>query len=155
MGIEKIKSAEEIAEIVKKLRAENPGIKIVTTNGTFDIMHAGHVKSLREAKTFGDILIVGLNSDSSVKSYKSPNRPIISQDDRSLMMASLEMVDYVLIFYELDPNRWLAMIDPDIHVKSKQSFSGVDRVVNGKIELIDDIPGISTSEIIRRIKALP
>ncbi|GAG14983.1 unnamed protein product, partial [marine sediment metagenome] len=99
----KIKTFEEIKEIAPKLKSE--GKKIVTTNGSFDLLHIGHVKSLQKAKEYGDILIVGLNSDSSIKQYKSKDRPIVGQKERAEMLAALECVDYVVIFDETDPRK--------------------------------------------------
>lgn len=163
MNHKKIKTREEMGEIVKTFRKENPLSKIVTTNGAFDIMHVGHVYSLEKAKSYGDILIVGLNSDSSIKKYKSPDRPIIPQQYRAEMLASLNIVDYVVIFDETDPRELLKVIKPDFHVKSKSSFKspelefkdGVERetveALGGKVILIEDIPSISTSQIIKKI----
>jgi D-glycero-beta-D-manno-heptose 1-phosphate adenylyltransferase len=155
----KIKAREEISDIVINLRNENPGIKIVTTNGAFDILHSGHVVSLEQAKSYGDILIVGLNSDRSITQYKSLNRPIIPQKERTIMLASLEVVTYVSLFDELDPREFLKSIKPDYHVKSKTGYKGIEKEVvesyGGKIILIDDIPGFSTTDIIKKIKSLP
>jgi len=154
----KIKTQEEIREIVENIRKKNPKIKIVTTNGSFDILHAGHIKSLREAKSYGDILIIGLNSDSSIKSYKSKDRPIIPQKERAEMLAALDIADYVVIFNEPDPRELLKVIKPNFHVKSKSGFKGIERDVveknNGKIILIEDVPGISTTQIVAKIKSL-
>ncbi len=154
----KIIPLDEIEEKVKNIRKSNSDIKIVTTNGAFDILHIGHVKSLEEAKSFGDLLIVGLNSDSSIKGYKSPLRPIIPQKERAEMLASLEVVDYVAIFDELTPINFLSKVKPNIHVKSKSGFKGIETKIveknGGKIILTDDILGISTTEIINRIKNL-
>ncbi len=150
----KIESEEELKNLIKKLRARN--LKIVTTNGAFDILHVGHIKSLVEAKKYGDVLIVCLNSDNSIKEYKSKNRPINKQEDRAEMLAALEVVDYVKIFNEPDPRNLLDKIKPDFHIKSKSGFKGIEKEViennGGKIVLIDDIPGISTTRIIEKIK---
>jgi rfaE bifunctional protein nucleotidyltransferase chain/domain len=153
---EKIKTREEMKRICNDLKKENK--KIVTTNGAFDMIHIGHVRSLRKAKSLGDVLIVGLNSDSSIKKYKSPDRPIISQDDRAEMLASLDCVDYVVIFEELDSREFLKSIKPDIHVKSKKGYTGIEKDAiesnGGKIILVDDSPGISTTSLIEKIKIL-
>jgi len=152
--INKIKTWSEIEEIVKRLRKENPNIKIVTTNGAFDILHIGHIRSLKEAKSYGDVLIVGLNSDSSIKAYKSPNRPIINQEERAEMLSFLEIVDYVVIFHELDPRKLLDVIKPDFHVKSKAGYKGIEKDVvekNGGKIILTDTDIFSTSEIIERI----
>ena len=130
----------------------------MTTNGAFDVIHAGHVKSLDIAKSLGDCLIIGLNSDDSIKRYKSPQRPIISQEFRAKMLAALEMVDYVVIFCEDDPRELLKVIKPNIHVKSKTGYKGIEKEVvesnGGEIILIDDIPGLSTTFILDRLKQL-
>lgn len=128
----KIKTCEEIKEIVEKLRKDNPKIKISTTNGSFDILHAGHLHSLKKAKSYGDVFIIGLNSDSSIKQYKSPDRPIIPEKERAEMLAALEFVDYVVIFNETTPNKLLSVIKTDFHIKSKSGFTGVERETVGK-----------------------
>jgi len=152
---DKIKSREELKEIVKDIRKKDKISKIVTTNGAFDILHKGHIKTLEKAKTFGNVLIVGLNSDSSIKKYKSKNRPIINQEDRAFVIAALSCVDYVTIFYEQDPIEFLKSIKPDFHIKSKSGFKGIETNVveenKGKIILIDDIPDLSTTNIIEKI----
>jgi len=149
----KIVSFLDIEKISSELKKQ--GKVIVTTNGAFDILHYGHVMSLEKAKSYGDILIIGLNSDSSIKQYKSLDRPIISQEYRAKMLASLEIVDYVVIFDETNPIKFLSYVKPNFHVKSKLGFKGIEKDIveknNGKIILIDDIPGISTSEIINKI----
>lgn len=153
---EKIKTRSEIETISRELRKQKK--KIVTTNGAFDILHVGHVKSLEKAKSFGNVLIVGLNSDSSVRQYKSPDRPIINQEDRAEMLAALEAVDYVVIFNEPDPRNFLKAVKPDFHVKSKLGYKGIEKDVveknGGKIILIDDIPGLSTTMLIDKIKKI-
>ena len=150
----KIVTKDELREIVEKIRQENPEIKIVTTNGAFDIIHTGHVDGLIKAKQEGDILIVGLNSDSSIKQYKSLDRPINPQQNRAKVLAALECVDYVTVFDETDPRELLKLIKPDIHVKSKSGFKGIEREVveqnGGKIILIEDIPGLSTTNILKK-----
>ena len=154
----KIKTKDEIKDIVIKLRKKNPNIKIVTTNGAFDIIHTGHIKSLEQAKSYGDIVIVGLNSDNSIKRYKSALRPIIPEKDRAKMLASLQVVDYVVIFEEDDPRELLKLIKPDFHVKSKTGFKGIEKETvesnGGKIILIDDVPGLSTTDILKKIKSI-
>jgi len=153
---QKIKTKQEIEQIINQLKKQNSQIKIVTTNGAFDLLHAGHIHSLQKAKSFGDIFIVGLNSDSSVRKYKSPDRPIIPQQQRAEMLAALEMVDYIVLFDETDPRELLKIIKPDFHVKSKEGFKGIETNVveksGGKIILVEDIPGFSTSNIIEKIK---
>ena len=113
--MDKILSRENLRERIKALRDE--GKKIVFTNGCFDILHIGHVKYLEQAKGLGDILVLAINSDSSVKSIKGSLRPVVSQDERAYIMASLDMVDYVTIFDEETPLELIEYIEPDILVK--------------------------------------
>jgi D-beta-D-heptose 7-phosphate kinase/D-beta-D-heptose 1-phosphate adenosyltransferase len=154
----KIKSREEIKAIVENIRKNQKGKKIITTNGAFDILHTGHVGCLDIAKSLGDYLIVGLNSDASIKRYKSKDRPIIPQHFRAKMLSSLQVVDYVVIFDEDDPRELLGVIKPDIHTKSKSGFKGIEREVvesnGGKIFLVDDVPGLSTTFILERLKQI-
>jgi len=148
----KIKTREEIEIICNKIRNRK---RIVTTNGSFDILHMGHVKSLKQAKSYGDVLIVCLNSDKSIQEYKSKERPIIPQLQRAEMLESLECVDYVVIFNETNPNKILDIIKPHAHVKSKSGYKGLEESTikknKGKIILIDDIPGMSTTNMIFEI----
>lgn len=116
---EKIKSLDKILEITKKAKAE--GKKIVTTNGSFDLFHTGHVELLQKAKEKGDILIVGVNSDKSVREYKKkPGRPIIPEKFRAEAVAAVMYVDYVFLFDDLIPNSWLDQIRPDVHANSAE-----------------------------------
>ena len=153
MGI--IVTRQELTKIVADLKAK--GKKIVTTNGSFDVLHIGHVKSLEKARSFGDVLIVGLNSDSSVKKYKSDKRPIIGEQDRSAMLAALECVDYVTIFSETDPCVLLDIIKPNVHVKSgdydaeKMIETPTVRKNGGEVRITPFVQGISTTEIIKKI----
>lgn len=151
----KIKTKQEIEKVVQELRNADKNICIVTTNGAFDLIHSGHITSLEHAKSLGDILIVGLNSDSSVKRYKSNLRPIIPQKERAKMLASLEAVDYVVIFEEDNPNALLEIIKPNKHVKSKSGFKGLERETvenhGGEITLLDDVIGISTTQILNKV----
>jgi len=148
-----IVTKQKIKKICDELRSL--GKKIVTTNGSFDLLHAGHLKSLEIAKTYGDVLIIGLNSDKSVKAYKNPLRPIIDEMNRAKMLDALSVVNYVVIFDELDPIDFLSYVKPDFHVKSKEGFKGIETSIveknGGQIILIDDIPGLSTTEIIKKI----
>jgi glycerol-3-phosphate cytidylyltransferase len=107
-----------IDELVKtKTRLHSEGKKVVFTNGVFDLMHAGHVRLLKKAKYHGDVLVVGMNSDSSVKKIKGQNRPIISENYRAEVLCSLSSVDYVVIFDESTPVETIGKLEPDIHVK--------------------------------------
>ena len=112
----KIKALKQLIPIVKKLKSQNK--KIVTTNGVFDILHAGHVRYLEEAKKLGDILIVGVNTDASVKLNKGDKRPISDEKSRISVLAALESTDYVFLFDEKDPKKWIDNIKPNIHAKA-------------------------------------
>ena len=112
----KIVSIKKLIPIAKKLKKQNK--KIVTTNGVFDIIHLGHVKYLEQAKKLGDILIVGVNTDASVKMNKGDKRPINDEKSRVGVLAALESVDYVFLFNEKDPRKWLRKIKPNLHVKA-------------------------------------
>ena len=151
----KIKTLNELIKIVKKLKSHNK--KIVTTNGVFDILHAGHAKYLEQAKKLGDVLIVGVNTDASVKQNKGDKRPINDDKSRASVLASLESVDYVFLFNEKDPRSWLSKIKPHFHVKSgdyKMSQiieKGVVEKNNGKIVIMPAVKGYSTTSIINKI----
>ena len=131
--------------------------KIVFTNGCFDILHVGHVRYLAAARSEGDLLVVGLNSDTSVRSIKGEGRPLVSQDQRAEVLASLVCVDYVVIFDESDPLRLIQMIKPDILVKGadwgEENIIGAEFVKSrgGKIIRAELVPEISTTRIIERI----
>ncbi|MBF0390667.1 MAG: D-glycero-beta-D-manno-heptose 1-phosphate adenylyltransferase [Desulfamplus sp.] len=151
----KLIDESEIATIINLHKLENH--KIVFTNGCFDILHAGHVAYLDAASNQGDILVVGLNSDNSVKKIKGERRPIISQTQRAKVLAALECVDYVVIFDEPDPENLIKKIAPDVLVKgadwSEEKIIGSDFVkkLGGKVERIELVPEISTTTIIERI----
>lgn len=143
---------------LEKLRRERPEIKIVTTNGAFDILHVAHVKTLEESKKLGDVLIVLLNSDSSIKTYKGKKRPIIPERERAELLSALKPVDYVCIFSEDRPLNLLAQIKPDFHVKGGSFMQ--DRVEEekkflatwgGKFLSLPRIDGLSTTNIIEKI----
>lgn len=140
------------------------GKRVVWTNGCFDILHAGHARSLAGAKALGDILIVGINSDESVRALKGPGRPIMNEPDRAELLAALEAVDYVTVFPEPDPIRALSLIQPDIHCKGAEYADGArpmperDTVLayGGEVKFLPFYPGRSTTEIINQIaKTLP
>jgi rfaE bifunctional protein nucleotidyltransferase chain/domain len=150
----KIKTREEIAEIADRLRKDAK--KVVTCNGSFDIMHIGHIKFLQEAREQGDALIVGLNSDASVKRYKSSDRPINPQECRAEFLAALECVDYVTLFDETDPIALLSVIKPDVHVNGIEY--GEDcieaetvRQNGGRLHLVPLFKDYSTTNMIKKI----
>jgi len=125
-----ILSIDEIVEIRNQLKSQNK--KVVFTNGTFDILHAGHVDYLNKSKAFGDVLIVGLNSDSSMKKIKGDTRPLVKQRERAFILANLKAVDFVTIFNEDTPYEILKKIIPDVLVKgadwAKENIVGKDIV---------------------------
>ena len=137
------------------------GATVVWTNGAFDLLHPGHIASLQQARALGNVLIVGVNSDRSVKAYKGPNRPILNQYERAAMLAALECVSAVIIFDEDTPVESLAKLKPDIHCKGAEYAPPHGRPVperaivegyGGRIEYLPLVPGVSTTEILRRIR---
>jgi len=146
--------SEELKAIIDKAKASNK--RIVFTNGCFDIIHKGHVRYLRQAKALGDILIVGLNSDSSVRRIK-PGRPINPEDDRAEVLSSLEMVDYVVIFDEDTPYELIRFLRPHILVKGGD-WKVEDIIGSDLVEKTVSLPyveGVSTTEVINKIKNMP
>ena len=143
-------------KIINELKIK--GKKIVFTNGCFDIIHAGHIQYLKEAKALGDILIVGVNSDASVKRLKGNSRPINFENDRLIVLDALKPVDYVILFDEDTPFNLIKMIIPDILVKGGdwkiEDIVGYDIVTQngGEVKSLSFKNGISTTEIIKRIK---
>ena len=142
-----------LKDIIADLQSQ--GKKIIFTNGCFDLIHVGHVRYLGEAKNLGDVLVIGLNSDASVSSIK-PGRPVTPEHERSEVLASLEMVDYVTIFGEDTPYELIKEIRPDLLVKGADwkvdDIVGKDLVK--EVRTIPFIEGISTSNIIKKIQAL-
>jgi D-glycero-beta-D-manno-heptose 1-phosphate adenylyltransferase len=134
------------------------GNKVVFTNGCFDLMHRGHIDSLARAAEFGNRLIVGLNSDVSVKLLKGKNRPLIDQQSRAVLLASLLMVDAVILFDEETPYELIKDIIPDVLVKGSEyqieEIAGFDIVLasGGKVERIELTEGFSTTDLIKKIK---
>ena len=149
----KIVRQDELKHILQGLKAQAK--RVVFTNGCFDIIHIGHIRYLRQARTFGDLLVVGINSDRSVSIIK-PDRPVNSQDQRAEVLASLEMVDYVTIFDEETPYELIKSIEPDVLVKGgdwkKEDIIGSD--IAKETHSLPYIEGISTTGIIERIKKL-
>ena len=147
-----IKTFDEIKTLSSKLHSQ--GKKIVFTNGCFDILHVGHVKYLEVAKSYGDVLILGLNADSSVKKLKGPTRPINTQDDRAYILASLESVDYVVIFEEETPYELIKLIKPHVLVKGGD-YEGKEVVgqdIADELKLVQFVDGKSTTNTIKRIQ---
>lgn len=152
---EKIKTREELKSLVTQLKTE--GKHIVFTNGCFDILHIGHIRYLEEAKTYGDHLIVAINSDSSVRVIKGEGRPLVPQDERAEVVAALKCVDSVVVFDELNPLNIIEMFKPHVLVKgadwTQETIIGADVVKahGGKVISLSFVKGASTSSIIERI----
>ena len=142
------------------LEWKKEGRKIVFTNGCFDLVHRGHVESMTQAAALGDKLIVGLNSDESVKLLKGEGRPLIDEESRAILMASFMFVDAVVLFSEETPYNLIAQIVPDVLVKgdeySVEEIAGFDVVLanGGKVIPLELVPGFSTSSLITKIRNL-
>jgi rfaE bifunctional protein nucleotidyltransferase chain/domain len=155
----KIKSILEVSVIVKK--AKQAGKRIITTNGAFDLLHIGHIRNLEMAKSLGDILIVGVNSDKSVRTHKDQFRPIMPEKERAEVIAALDAVDYVFIFSTQNPIPWLKKIKPHVHAKGADRTLAEmpERIIvekyGGTIQFIPYKKGHSTTAIIKKIKSIP
>lgn len=151
----KIVTDSQISAIADELKAQ--GRKLVFTNGCFDILHAGHVRYLAAARNLGDCLIVGLNSDSSVKSIKGPSRPINTQQDRAEVLSALSAVDYIVIFSDDTAERLVELIKPDIYAKGGDyevknlPEAKIAAQYGGKTILIPEVTGRSSTNIINKI----
>ncbi len=144
---------------IPNLREELKNKKVVFTNGCFDILHVGHVRYLNAAKNFGDVLIVGLNTDESVKKLKGESRPINNQDDRAEVLLGLKAVDYVVFFGENTAENIIAEIKPDVYVKGGDYTldtlpeAKIVQSYGGRVELVNLVAGKSTTNIIEKISA--
>jgi rfaE bifunctional protein nucleotidyltransferase chain/domain len=151
----KIYPRSELKAEVDRLKRE--GKKVIFTNGCFDILHAGHTRYLREAKKLGDVLILALNSDNSVRSIKGEKRPIVPEAERAEVVASLASVDYVTIFDELTPLELIEFLQPDVIVKggdwAEKDIVGADTVRRwgGRVAVMPEIEGASTTNVIEKI----
>lgn len=153
----KVKTLEELAAL--RAAWSESGKTVVWTNGCFDLLHVGHIRSFRDAKALGDILIVGLNSDESARAIKGDSRPIVNQAERAEVIAALEMVDYVTIFDEPTPVAALSRIRPDIHCKSAEYADGAKPMperetvlrYGGRVEILPVHSAPSTTELIGRM----
>src|SRR5262249_19881214 len=132
-------------------------------NGCFDLVHAGHVRSLQAASELGDVLVVGVNSDESIRRLKGAGRPVMSAADRAEGVAALECVDWVVVFDDLTPTARLEVVRPDVHCKGADYAPPHGKPIperevvesyGGRVEFLPLIPGISTSELIRRVRGL-
>lgn len=152
---EKIHSGEALSRLTASLR--EMGRQIVFTNGCFDILHAGHVRYLKAARSFGDHLVVGLNSDISVRIIKGEQRPIIDQAQRAEVLAALSCVDFITLFDEPDPYELIKAVKPNILVKGadwpEDKIIGAEIVKadGGRVERMEMVPAVSTTDIIQRI----
>lgn len=154
--MEKLIPRAEIVNIANENKAA--GKRVVFTNGCFDILHAGHVRYLGEARKLGECLVVGLNSDASVRALKGPERPLNSEEDRAEVLAGLAAVDYIVIFEDRTAEGLVSEIKPDIYVKGGDYC--VDNLPEAKIvasyggrtELIPEVPGRSSTNLIKRIQ---
>lgn len=153
----KVKKLGEIRKIVSRLKKGKK--KIVFTNGCFDILHYGHVTYLKKCKSLGDFLIIGLNSDSSVKKIKGEGRPITGERERAAVLSALEFVDYVVLFDQKTPEELIKAIEPDVLAKGGdwriKDIAGSDYVKKkkGRVVTIPFVKGYSTTDIIRRVGA--
>lgn len=154
---DKIKTIQQARDLVQA--AQQTGRRVVFTNGCFDLLHRGHVRYLEEARDWGDILVVAVNSDHSVRQIKGPSRPILNQEERSEVLAALHCVDVVIIFEEPDPLAVIEQIRPDVLVKgadwSRNQIIGADFVesIGGRVVQVPFLKGASTTGIIERIVA--
>ena len=155
----KLKNLSALARIVGNIKKR--GQKVVFTNGCFDILHAGHVEYLSKARKMGDILVIGLNSDSSVKKLKGDNRPINNELDRARVLSALYFIDYVTIFNEKTPESLIKKLKPDYLVKggdwNEEKIAGADFVKSygGKVRIVPFVAGYSTSSVIDKIAKRP
>ena len=152
-------TSTEALAVVARLRAQ--GKTVVFTNGVFDILHPGHIRYLQQARALGDVLIVGLNADASVRRNKGPHRPINFEEERAEVLEALECVDAVVLFDEDTPARIISAIQPDILVKgadwAEDAIVGRDTVEarGGKVVRVPVEAGYSTTALVEKIKALP
>lgn len=152
----KIHPRNQLVEIVDRAKVDSK--IVVTTNGCFDVLHVGHLRYLQAAQLLGDLLVVGVNSDESVRALKGENRPLVPAAERAEMLAGLACVDYVTIFPEIDPIDLLSAIKPNIHVKGGDYT--IERVIEreavesngGKVIVGLNVPGKSTTDLIETIR---
>ncbi len=154
----KIVTKEQLVEQLQPVRTK--GSRIVFTNGCFDLMHIGHTRYLQAAKALGDLLVVGVNSDESVRSLdKVPDRPIVPEAQRAEVLAALGCVDFVVVFSEPDPKALITAVQPDVLVKGGDW--SLDRIIGrdvveargGRVQTIPLVPGFSTTALIHRIRS--
>ena len=152
---QKIKARKELLRIIEDLKAK--GKRIVFTNGCFDLLHIGHIRYLEEARALGDFLVVGVNSDSSVRKLKGPQRPVLPEEERAEILSGLGCVDYITLFDEIDPLKLITSLHPHILVKggdwTKEQIVGREVVERsgGEVVIIPFVKGASTSNLIKTI----
>ena len=156
MPRQKFYPSYQLAEILKDAKANDK--TIVTTNGCFDVLHLGHLRYLQAAREVGDLLVVCVNSDSSVRALKGADRPLVPEDERAELLAGLECVDYVTVFSERDAKAVLSQLKPDIHIKGGdyKKDEVIEREVveanGGKVMIGLNVPGKSTTNLIKTIR---
>ncbi len=146
----------EVAARAREIKGS--GKTIATLNGSFDLLHVGHLFILEEAAAQADILIVGLNTDASIGAYKSKDRPIVPLENRLKMIAALECVDHVTYFDETTPHTFIKAVHPDVHINGSEYGKAcieadLVRQLGAKLHIVELVPGFSTSDLIKRIKA--
>jgi rfaE bifunctional protein nucleotidyltransferase chain/domain len=154
---ERVVTLEELTTLLPAWRAG--GKRLVLTNGTFDILHVGHVRYLQAARTLGDILVVGINSDASARGNKGPGRPVVTQEERAEIVAALRCVDYATIFDEPTAVRLVEALRPDVYVKGGD-YDGSKplpeaeavRTYGGEVRIVPFVPGHSASNLIENVK---
>ncbi len=156
MSMDKIVDLDSLPEILTSRRSD--GRVVVLTNGAFDLLHVGHVRYLQAAAALGDILVVAVNSDESVRRLKGPSRPVVGIDERTEMLAALECVDFVVVFEDDDVRKTIELLRPDIHAKGTDYTPETvpERQVvlkyGGRVEVVGDPKRHSTSELIRSLR---
>ena len=153
---DKIRTSKQLSQIIGKKKAL--GEAVVSTNGCFDLLHVGHLRYLKAAKKMGDILVVGINSDESVRYLKGNNRPLVPEMERAEMLSGLDCVDYVVIFSEPDPRNLLSILKPTIHVKGGDY--SIEQVIErdvveengGRVIVGINVAGKSTTNVIQMIR---
>ena len=154
--MKKILERNTLKNKLEKLRKE--GKKIAFTNGCFDIIHVGHVRYLREAKKTADVLVLALNSDSSVRAIKGETRPLVGEEERAEILAAFEFIDFVTIFEELTPLELINYLKPDVLIKGgdwpEEKIVGGEEIKKwgGRVAIIPEVPGKSTTNIVEKIR---
>lgn len=156
---DRVRGAWNLDALAREIgRRRKDGMRVVLTNGCFDLLHVGHVRTLQAARALGDLLVLAINSDTSVRQLKGPDRPVVPEDERAEILSSLSCVDYVVIFDELDPRRVVSAIAPDFLAKggdwSLDTIIGREEVEahGGKVVVLPDIPGARTTSLIARVR---